>query len=60
MKSMLQKVMQLQGLIDTSDVTEWENRFLKSINTQLEGENTIALSSKQVEVLDRIWSKHFA
>jgi len=60
MKSIAQKVLQVQGLIDTTDVTEWENNFLKSINEQLNDDNTVALTSKQVEVIDRIWSKHYA
>jgi hypothetical protein len=57
---MAQKLIQLQGLIDTKDITPWENDFLKSVNSQLESEETMILSSKQVEVLDNIWKKHFA
>lgn len=61
MKSIAQMIEQCEGLIDTKDVSAWENSFLKSIKNQAaDGSNTPRLSDKQVEVLDRIYNKHFA
>lgn len=52
---------QTSGLVDTKDINDWENQFLKSVwETSREGTRPDLLSSKQVEVLDRIWRKHFA
>jgi hypothetical protein len=49
------------GLIDTRDVSDWENRFLKNVN-QLTGggDNTSGLSENQVGRLEEIYDKHFA
>ena len=54
-KSTQQKLEQCRGLIDTRDVSDWENGFLKSVCNR-----DVALTEKQLEVLDRIYSKHFA
>lgn len=60
MKSVLQKLSQCAGLIDTKDVSEWENGFLKNVVERCESDDTTVLTEKQVEVLDRIYNKHFA
>lgn len=62
MKSLKQKVDQLEGLIDTTDVSDWENGFLKNIAQMVHSCNgsTARLTERQVEILDRIWGKHFA
>lgn len=56
------KIEQLDGLRDTSDLTQWEQGFVTSILERylLAGRDTRILSSKQVDVIDRIWSKHFS
>jgi hypothetical protein len=56
------KIEQLDGLRDTNDLTQWEQGFVTSILERylLAGRDTRALSSKQVDVIDRIWSKHFS
>jgi hypothetical protein len=55
------KVKQLEGLLDTPDLTEWENNFLHGISVRTDcGRNTLSLTEKQVEVIDRLWGKHFA
>lgn len=56
MKSTAQKLEQCSGLIDTKDVTPWENEFLSSVCAR----GPDRLTDKQVEVLERIYSKHFA
>lgn len=61
MKSLGQKIAQLEGLIDTTDVSEWENGFLRSIVARTSsGKNTGTLTEKQVETAERIYGKHFA
>lgn len=61
MKSVYQKIMQLEGLSGTKDVNNWEREFIDSVVTKVHMHpNTAALSDKQVEIVDRIWSRHFA
>lgn len=56
MKSVQQMLATVCGMIDTKDLTTWENAFLKSVNSL----PSHALSSKQVECIERIYNKHFA
>lgn len=53
---------QLDGMRDTSDLTEWENDFVTSILERYLAakKDTRNLSAKQVEIVERIWNKHFA
>lgn len=61
MKSLGQKLKQLAGLVGTSDVSEWEAGFLKSVlDRSIQGEDTTRLTEKQVAVVERIHAKHFA
>lgn len=64
MKSLLQKLQQLEGLIDTSDVSEWEQKFLKSVVVvgvaKCKMGKTGFLTEKQLDVVERIYDKHFA
>lgn len=54
-------VKRCSGLIDTSDVSEWENDFLQSIVEKTDdGDDTTSLTERQITVLERIFSKHFA
>jgi len=54
------KIEQLQGLVGTDDVTPWETRFIESMKGYLPPGQVSALSDKQIEVIERIWEKHFA
>lgn len=56
------QIEQLDGLRDTKDLSAWENGFVTSILERylVAGRDTRMLSSKQVEVIERIWSKHFS
>lgn len=62
MKSLSQKIEQLEGLIDTKDINSWENDFLTNIVSRFKanGKRTDFFTSKTVEVIERIWNKHFA
>lgn len=53
---------QLDGMRNTSDLTKWENEFMTSILERYIAakKDTRNLSAKQVETVERIWSKHFA
>lgn len=49
------------GLVETSDITNWENNFLKSVLERSEqGARPDRLSPAQVETLERIYDKNFA
>ena len=53
---------QIDGMRDTKELTSWENDFVASIYERylLAKKDTRNLSSKQVEVVARIWRKNFA
>lgn len=60
MKSIGQMISQLEALVGTDDVTEWERDFIMSVcNRTDSGKNTTSLSEKQVDVVTRIYKKHF-
>lgn len=55
------KVKQIAGLVGTKDLTRWEADFVIDILRWTErGNNTTVLSEKQIEVVLRIYNKHFA
>lgn len=61
MASLNTQVKKCAGLVDTTDVSDWENEFLQSVVEQTsQGDNTSSLSEKQVICLERIYRKHFA
>lgn len=61
MTSLNTMVKRCSGLIDTNDVSDWESDFLQSIVERTsEGDNTTSLTEKQIDVLERIFNKHFA
>jgi hypothetical protein len=59
-QTMLKK---LKGLINTDDVNEWENKFLKSVVpmgiVQEANSTGTGLTEKQYEVLLSLYRKHF-
>lgn len=61
MKSISGMIDQLDGLRDTTDLTDWESEFVTSIlHRYLNAHrDTTCLSAKQVEIIERIWNKHF-
>lgn len=61
MISLNTKVKQVLGLQNTTDLNQWEDGFVATVaDITRDGERTTGLSEKQVEVIERIWSKHFA
>jgi hypothetical protein len=54
-------VKRVSGLQGTHDVSDWEDEFIASIVEKTRGgDDTSRLSEKQIEVLERIFRKHFA
>jgi hypothetical protein len=48
------------GLIDTKDVNEWTNDFLRNIDERTRnGDDTTGLSEKQISNIERIFAQHF-
>ena len=61
MKSINSMVAQIVGLAGTKDVTEWETNFLDSISESThDGRHVERLTDKQIEIVERIYKKHFA
>lgn len=51
----------IAGLQGTKDLSEWEEGFVDGIvKWTNEGANTGRLTEKQLEIIERIYSKHFA
>jgi len=53
---------QLDGLRDTDNLSEWEQGFVTNIVERyvMARKDTRWMTGKQVDVVDRIWRKHFA
>lgn len=58
------KVKQLEALLGTKDLNEWEQGFVESLAERARSyENlsaALTLSEKQLDLLDRLYRKHFA
>lgn len=51
---------QMSGMVDTADLSDWENRFLKNVLARTdEGARTSVITGDQAEKIEQIWSKHF-
>lgn len=53
---------QLEELLGTKDLTDWETKFVKGITERYNsnGKRTVNFSIGQLEMVERIWEKHFA
>lgn len=61
MKDIGTMLQQIDGLRGTKDVNQWESDFIEScMETSQNDKITSHLSSKQVEIVERIWRRHFA
>lgn len=61
MASINAMVRKVAAMADTKDLTAWENKFVKNIVAQTgNGDNTSSLTENQVDVLERIYDRHFA
>lgn len=60
MKSLGAMIQQLHGMVGTDDLSEWETEFVQSVHDQSgEGQDTAYLSTKQVEIVNRLYQQHF-
>lgn len=50
----------LSWLLGTSDLTEWEQGFVESLQRRMQTGEVTKLTDKQVETLDQLHSNHFA
>lgn len=54
-------VKQLSGMLGTDDLTDWEKKFVQNIDERSEnGKHTLLLTDNQTDIIERLWSKHFA
>ncbi len=61
MASLNTMVKAVSGMLDTHDLSDWENGFVRSVvDGTKQGDDTRSLTEKQIEVLTRIYEKHFA
>ena len=61
MTSIGKMIEQLDGLRDTKDISDWENSFITSIcDKYFPAKDTRNFSEKQVEIIERIFKKHYA
>lgn len=55
------KIKQLEGMVGTADLSDWETRFVRSISGRYQGGLIPgALTDNQIEKLEQLWEKHFA
>jgi len=53
-------VKRLHGLVGTADLNAWEDEFVATCFTRTkQGENTTPLTERQIEVLERLFNRHF-
>lgn len=60
MVSTTQMIQRLEGLLGTKDLTDWEQRFVRSLAARMHAGEVTKLSGDQVEKLDEIHGRHFA
>lgn len=63
MKSLGQKLETVHGLCGTKDVTEWEDEFIEQVRERCwngQQYDTSRLTDKQINIIERIHTKHFA
>ena len=53
---------QLEGLLDTKDLSLWENEFVANVvqSFKQNDKRTDFFTEKVVSCIERIWNKHFA
>lgn len=61
MKSIGQMIQQIEGLLGTEDISDWEDEFITSVVERTnQGTTTGTLTPKQIEQIERIYKRHFA
>jgi len=52
-------VRRLEGMLDTKDLSEWEQGFVRSLVERLNAGKVTSLSEKQVTRLEELHGRHF-
>ena len=53
-------VKRLHGLVGTPELNAWEDEFVHSCYTKTsQGDDTRPLTERQIEVLERLFNRHF-
>ena len=60
MTSTATMIRRLAGLLDTRDLSEWEQQFVRSLVEKLDAGKVTSLTERQVETLERLHGRHFA
>jgi hypothetical protein len=59
--SMNTKIEQLRAMLGTRDLTDWEQGFVRNVADKFTAaQSSAGLTERQIEIIDRIWDKHFA
>ena len=53
-------ILRLSGMLDTRDLSEWEQQFVRSLVEKLDAGKVTSLTERQVETLERLHGRHFA
>lgn len=60
MKTLGQKILQLQGLVGTKDIRPQDGKFIVDMMNLSEGsKKTSKLTGPQAEYVESLWSKHY-
>lgn len=55
------KVEQLRAMLGSRDLTDWEQGFVQNVSDNFaKNKSSASLTDRQLEIVDRIWGKHFA
>ena len=60
MVSTTKMIQRLEGLLGTKDLTDWEQRFVRSLADRMHAGEMTKLTGEQVDKLDELHGKHFA
>ena len=60
MTSTTTMIRRLAGLLDTRDLSDWEQQFVRSVAEKLDAGRVTSLTERQVETLERLHGRHFA
>jgi hypothetical protein len=60
MVSTTKMIQRLEGLLGTKDLTDWEQRLVRSLADRMHAGEVTKLTGDQVDKLDELHGKHFA
>ena len=60
MTSTTTMIRRLSGMLDTRDLSEWEQQFVRSLVEKLDAGRVTSLTERQVATLERLHGRHFA